>query len=237
MPISNLSNGLRTGVCTSTNRPTTPYEGQVIYETDTDKVFVWNGSAWVIPNAPAQNPQGLELVTTCTVTSVGGTAATASGGVVTIGTSNTSVTVSSAFSSTYDNYQIHLSGIKFNTTNGTLKCALGSTTTGYYQNGYYTNYASATINGNPANNTNPYFEVAFTEATNTNAQSVMFHLYAPNLADHTRMSSAWATESYTGVFNGILNNTTQYTAFTISTSGGTPTMTGGTIRVYGYRNS
>ena len=46
MPISNLSNGLRTGVCTSTNRPTTPYEGQVIYETDTDKVFVWNASAW-----------------------------------------------------------------------------------------------------------------------------------------------------------------------------------------------
>ena len=46
MPISNLGNGLRTGVCTSTNRPTTPYEGQVIYETDTDKVLVWNGSAW-----------------------------------------------------------------------------------------------------------------------------------------------------------------------------------------------
>jgi len=153
----------------------------------------------------------------------------------TVGSAVSSVTVSSAFSSTYDNYQIHLNGIKFNTTNGTMKCALGSTTTGYYQNGYYTNYASATINGNPANNTNPYFEVAFTEATNTNAQSVMFHLYAPNLADHTRMSSAWATESYTGVFNGILNNTTQYTAFTISTSGGTPTMTGGTIRVYGYR--
>ena len=46
MPISNLSNGLRTGVCTSTNRPTTPYEGQVIYETDTDVVAVWNGTAW-----------------------------------------------------------------------------------------------------------------------------------------------------------------------------------------------
>ena len=46
MPISNLSNGLRTGVCTSTNRPTTPYEGQMIYETDTDVVAVWNGTAW-----------------------------------------------------------------------------------------------------------------------------------------------------------------------------------------------
>ena len=34
------------GVCTSSTRPATPYEGQMIYETDTDKVFVWNGSAW-----------------------------------------------------------------------------------------------------------------------------------------------------------------------------------------------
>ncbi len=48
MPISNLSNGLRTGVCTSTNRPTTPYEGQVIYETDTDNMYVWSGAAWVL---------------------------------------------------------------------------------------------------------------------------------------------------------------------------------------------
>jgi hypothetical protein len=46
MGISNVSNGLRSGVCTSTTRPTAPYEGQVIYETDTDRVLVWNGSAW-----------------------------------------------------------------------------------------------------------------------------------------------------------------------------------------------
>ena len=40
------------GVCTSSTRPATPYEGQMIYETDTDKVLVWNGTAWVIPNIP-----------------------------------------------------------------------------------------------------------------------------------------------------------------------------------------
>jgi hypothetical protein len=34
------------GVCTSSTRPATPYEGQQIYETDTDKVYVWNASAW-----------------------------------------------------------------------------------------------------------------------------------------------------------------------------------------------
>ena len=52
MAISNNNTGIRTGVCTSTTRPTAPYEGQHIYETDTDKVLVWNGSAWKqIPTA------------------------------------------------------------------------------------------------------------------------------------------------------------------------------------------
>jgi hypothetical protein len=37
---------IKPGVCTSSTRPASPYEGQVIYETDTDKVLVWNGTAW-----------------------------------------------------------------------------------------------------------------------------------------------------------------------------------------------
>jgi hypothetical protein len=46
MAINSLSTGLRAGVCTSSTRPTTPYEGQFIYETDTDMLAIWNGSAW-----------------------------------------------------------------------------------------------------------------------------------------------------------------------------------------------
>jgi len=46
MAISNNTTGVRPGVCTSTTRPTAPYEGQQIYETDTDLVRVWNGSVW-----------------------------------------------------------------------------------------------------------------------------------------------------------------------------------------------
>lgn len=33
-------------IATSTTRPSTPFEGQIIYETDTDLIQVWNGSAW-----------------------------------------------------------------------------------------------------------------------------------------------------------------------------------------------
>lgn len=46
MAISNVSNGFRPGVCTSTTRPTAPFEGQMIYETDTDMLAIYNGSAW-----------------------------------------------------------------------------------------------------------------------------------------------------------------------------------------------
>ena len=38
--------GLKTGVCTSTTRPSAPYAGQVVYETDTGLAKVWTGSAW-----------------------------------------------------------------------------------------------------------------------------------------------------------------------------------------------
>ena len=47
MGISSVSSNLRPGICTSSTRPTTPYEGQVIYETDTDRVLVWDASSWV----------------------------------------------------------------------------------------------------------------------------------------------------------------------------------------------
>ena len=37
---------IKPGICTSSTRPASPYEGQAIYETDTDKVLVYNGTAW-----------------------------------------------------------------------------------------------------------------------------------------------------------------------------------------------
>jgi hypothetical protein len=46
MTISATSQGLRPGVVTSSNRPANPYDGMMIYETDTNLVRIWNGSAW-----------------------------------------------------------------------------------------------------------------------------------------------------------------------------------------------
>jgi len=38
---------IQPGVCTSTTRPASPYEGQAIYETDTDRMLIYNGSIWI----------------------------------------------------------------------------------------------------------------------------------------------------------------------------------------------
>lgn len=49
MPLSSVvgaSSILRPGVCTSTSRPASPFEGQTIYETDTDQLLTYNGSGW-----------------------------------------------------------------------------------------------------------------------------------------------------------------------------------------------
>lgn len=49
MPLSNYIPSSRisqSGVCTSSTRPASPYEGQLVYETDTDLLLIWNGTAW-----------------------------------------------------------------------------------------------------------------------------------------------------------------------------------------------
>jgi hypothetical protein len=40
-------------VCTSTTRPSSPVEGTMIYESDTDRLLTWSGSQW---NAATQTP-------------------------------------------------------------------------------------------------------------------------------------------------------------------------------------
>ena len=48
MTISATTQGIKPGVCTSTNRPSAPFDGQVIYMTDVDQTAVWDGSAWTV---------------------------------------------------------------------------------------------------------------------------------------------------------------------------------------------
>jgi len=54
MAVSSTSSGsLKTGVCLSTDRPDNPYNGQVIYETDTNRTLIYDNSAWVVISDPS----------------------------------------------------------------------------------------------------------------------------------------------------------------------------------------
>ena len=216
-------------------RPASPYEGQVIFQKDTDQLLVWNGTAWVIPNSPAQNPQGLELIIACTVTSAGGTSATASGGVITIGAGNTSVTVANAFSATYTNYNIVVAGFAGTTLSAAtyfkLNNSLGST---YFGNMIYNVPTSSAIGGvSAANGTANGFFVHTISTTGTMNLEAMID--SPFLAVTSNCVGNFSGRNYNGQFSTHDSNAASSTGFIFAPSSGT--LTGGTIRVYGYRNS
>ncbi len=51
MPLSSVVGAqsiVKPGVCTSTTRPASPFDGQVIYMTDVDQTAVWDGTQWTV---------------------------------------------------------------------------------------------------------------------------------------------------------------------------------------------
>ena len=151
----------------------------------------------------------------------------------TIGTTVSSVTVTGAFSADYDNYLITVTGGVASTSNN-LYLTLGSTATGYCYAGYFVNFTSSTVNGT-ATNVATYFDAGY---ATTNTISTRIELESPFLAKRTVFRSdatSTLTTNFINKYQGFLDNATSYTAFTLTASTGT--WTGGTIRVYGYKNS
>ena len=151
----------------------------------------------------------------------------------TIGTAVSSVTVTGAFSADYDDYLIRISGGSASTSLG-LNLTLGSTTTGYYYGGMTGTYAGGAPASFAAGNAASW---AFAGSGESSGLIMRVELNQPFLTDETSFSNVYATMRTTGsggITVGYLNDTTSYTAFTITTSTGT--ITGGTIRVYGMRD-
>lgn len=231
MPISQQigsSSLAKPGVCTSTTRPASPYQGQVIYETDTARTLVWNGAGWVYLATSTANPVGMELITGVGCSSGG----TASNGVVTIGASVSSVVVTNAFNASYDNYRIIVSGGAVSANTGYLTLQLGSAVSNYrYQYIYGTLSATLTTTGTVTGTKFDYVGVA-----------------GPLLAADIFLSNPFAAGATTincfagkigndaGPFTGFQTDTTSFTSFTLGISNSN-TVTGGSIRVYGIRNS
>lgn len=150
----------------------------------------------------------------------------------TIGSAVSSVEVTGAFSSTYDNYRIVVSG-GAGSTGQNISMVLGSTNTGYYYGSGGANYSAGTFTSGNGSNTTSFGFIGY---SNTNGNFMCVDVLGPNLAINTVVTGRFGQNLTSGAslgFGGYVNNTTSYTAFTISVTG---TMTGGTIRVYGYRN-
>ena len=196
------------------------------------KAYVYNGSAWEdlassisdlssyattvdLDNYQLKSVAGLTLVKSQV-----------------IGTAVSSVNVTSAFSATYDNYKIVISG---GVASGgfLMGLKLGVTATGYYYGQAITTYANTSGSVGQANQASfPRIGVGTTDVLTAN-----FELQNPfnaKLTILTYFNTDPRTNGEGGAGAGVLNNTTSYTDFTITPSGGT--YTGGTIRVYGYQN-
>jgi hypothetical protein len=196
---------------------TSPETGMVSYRTDgtadskREGFEFYDGSAWtrMIPQG------GLTLVKSQT-----------------IGSAVSSVEVTGAFSADYENYRIIISGGSASGADS-LRMQLGSTTTGYYQFSVFGVYSSSTVNGDNVNNGSTFWV-----GRAGNNVSGVIDVLQPFASEETVVTFSGATTTTTSsavAGAGYLNNTTSYTAFTISTQFAN-TLTGGTIKVYGYRN-
>ena len=152
----------------------------------------------------------------------------------TVGSGVSSVTVTGAFSADYDNYKIvYTDGNATSTSNVAL--TLGSTTTGYYGFLMYGIPSGATVFGAGSNNTASF---NYAGDTTANGITVEVDLFNPFKTMRTQLASRYmgtGTGAAFGSYQGLLNNSTSYTSFTIAP--GVGTITAGTIYVYGYRKA
>jgi len=150
----------------------------------------------------------------------------------TVGTAVSSVAVTGAFSSTYNNYIITwVDGTL--SANASMTLTLGASATGYYQFLNYGAVTAATPLGAGRNNAVSWAWVG--GGTAGQAGHVRCELFGPNLARYTKLiGGPYQNDNAYGTTVGEHRVATAYTAFTLAPDSGT--MTGGTIRVYGYKN-
>lgn len=150
----------------------------------------------------------------------------------TVGSGVPSVTVSDAFSTTYDNYRVIYSG-GTGSANTSISIQLGTSNTGYYGFLTYGDIAATTVLGANINNA---ASLAFIGGqVSGQATHASIDILGPFKAAYTKFfHGTYQNSGNYGIVNGEHRVATSYTAFTLTPASGT--LTGGTIRVYGYRN-
>lgn len=213
MSASGSNQGLRAGVCLSTTRPAAPYDGQVIYETDTDKTLVWNGSAWVYLSTSRANPLGMDLVKA--ETSFSAASSFSSTDVFTSLYTNyllVATLTASAASPTY-NLQLSVGGVAAATNYNTQKFSASSTT---LTGSRHTAQTSYVIDGND------------------NRCTLVIELASPAVAAvtniFTRYTQGLSSALILAMSAGNHSTATAYDGFVVTASTGTLT---GSYTIYG----
>ena len=152
----------------------------------------------------------------------------------TVGTTVASVEVTGAFSADYQNYRIIYTGGTASGAAEALNLRLGATTTNYFNGAMYVVYATGTLGNVAYNNAQSSFVYAGTaDATMGNFLTVdVFNPF--DSTKYTGFGGSFVVTDVAGHTGGVQKSNTSFTAFTIFPRSGT--ITGGTIRVYGYRN-
>ena len=182
---------LKPGVCTSSTRPASPFDGQMIYETDTDLTKVYNGTAFVNVSALVR---------------VGGGAL-----------SGSSTAFTSVFSATYDAYAFTISNLT-TTLAGAVNLTFGATTANYYYSGIRAAFSGGAMNNNTGSNVAAFYVGnTNTDTTGVTGTFVNPFLAARTVVNYSTMKSPLDDA---GIVTGILNNTTSYTGFTLTAASG-----------------
>ena len=150
-------------------------------------------------------------------------------------TSGSSKEITAVFSSTYDNYRIVISNFESNVAFG-LNFTLGSSATGanYFWSGVIVSYSNGAVSGEYGNN-GSNFNTGIVGAGAKGGGVI--EIQSPNRALVTTLQAQATDGRTTGAGGrnntGMLNNTTQYTSFTLSVGGNT--FVSCDVTVYGYR--
>jgi hypothetical protein len=193
-------------------RPASPYEGQMIYQKDTNQILAYDGTSWIMVN-DLDTPPGLQLIKTATL-------------------SGSSTDIDDIFDSTFRHYRIVISNVTSSVAEYIgFRMRVSATTadTEYYQAATTTTFGG-TVTGNGGSPLTygrlGYFGIY--------VGSITADFLAPNIATSTVVNYQSLGDSQ--VWSGCVQHavSTAYTGIRILSAAGR-TITGN-VRVYGYRD-
>ena len=225
--------GLGATICDATaDLPSSPIEGLIVFQKDTNELKIYDGASWVTM-LDTDTPPALQLIKP---TSVSGTGVSLSG-FKTVISSATSATINGIFSSAFTSYQIFCS--RMGTTTypyiSYQLCAAGTANTGTYGSGRISGQSMTPASYNNVGGTSAPFMAggnSFTLKPNTGTLT----LDGPFLTGYTAFTSLAAGDyAQVEIFAGIHQVSTSFDGIKIFASDNSAFI--GNIIVYGVTGS